>query len=1307
MHNPTTLSRKTSRPILALVTSALLVLGLALVAGAGPASAAVPTDFGDAPATYGTTLAGDGARHVLQPTVHLGPTIDSEADGQPATGADGDDNVGDDEDGVTFNPGLGYANPTVRTGTDATTGGTVVNHVAVDASVTGFASVWVDWNLDGDFADGGERVVDATPVAAGSNDLTFSRAVNPDDIRTYVRVRFSTDAGAIHAPTGQAPDGEVEDYRVLVERLLAPSACGPVTGPFYAMTFVRVSSQTGDGTVGSATRYDGVTVVGGRPVDMVMTVTGGRTQRLLVPPNGMSRVGDDANWNIFGARESATLSYAFVESGTDTPIAVNGVWTFNDTDDTESATWTPGSQLAGWAVTPGSKVVVAGDGQTTVRFLGTQSGNGDEWTRWQVWFTGRTSLQATWAGFQNSGFGLDGDGDTAVPPSCDDYGDAPASYGTTLADDGPRHRITPDLTLGTRVDVEGDGPAAGTGTEDDGAILDDEDGIAGTLMFSRTGPTTVTVAVTNNTAASATLAGWIDLDHDGQFEDGERAVANVAAGSGTSVHELDFPAGTASVATFARFRLYPGVVTSPEPSGAAAGGEVEDYPVSPPTDWGDAPDSYRTTSGTNGARAFIVDGLRLGASTDAELDGVPGATASGDDTTGTDDEDGVSRPIVAIVGEPTTVKISVTNDTGSTATLAGWLDLNQDGAFAFGEKGTVDGGGIFASIGAHTGTSVHTITFPASTATGASFARFRLFGGNLSALASPIGGATSGEVEDYPVTMATSDPKLELTKSARLVDTNGNGVADVGETITYSFTAHNTGNRDLTGVAVDDPMLKGAGIAVLPATQDVGLGDSVTFTSGAYAVTQADVDAGGVTNSATATGDFRGTPITSPPSGTTTAVPTAAPGLQIVKKATLQDTVVADGKATSGEKISYTFTVRNTGNVTVANVSVTDPKVTGLSPAAVTLAPGQSQVFTADDYTVTLSDLLGRELVNTATASGDPARGGPGVTSAPSTARTPTTQAGSGDSGCARGTMRVGGADRYETAALLSAGTFDGGADVVYVASGQTFPDALGGGVAAGHDRAPLLLVTRNAVPRSTAAELQRLAPKRIVVLGQAQAISARVATALKAYTTGSVTRIGGADRYATAALLARASYPGGAQTAYLASGEVFADAISGGPSAILAGAPMLLTRSGEVPAATLAALRALGVTKVVVLGGTDAVSGKAAATLPGSVKRVAGADRYATSVAIAEYTFPEIAAAPSWCRTVYLATGQEFADALTGGPVAAMVPGPVLLTPTAALEPVTGNEIESFDTLRAIILGGTVAVSKKTEQQAGGRLVR
>src|SRR5690606_7620344 len=89
----------------------------------------------------------------------------------------------------------------------------------------------------------------------------------------------------------------------------------------------------------------------------------------------------------------------------------------------------------------------------------------------------------------------------------------------------------------------------------------------------------VDVLVTNNTGQPATLAGWIDLDGNGTFDPDELETITVPANSGAAEYELSFGVPQASGNTYARFRLFPGDVSDPLATGAASGGEVEDYPV--------------------------------------------------------------------------------------------------------------------------------------------------------------------------------------------------------------------------------------------------------------------------------------------------------------------------------------------------------------------------------------------------------------------------------------------------------------------------------------------------------------------------------------------------------------------------------------------------------------------------------------------------------------------------------------------------------------------------------------------------------
>jgi subtilisin family serine protease/putative cell wall-binding protein len=187
---------------------------------------------------------------------------------------------------------------------------------------------------------------------------------------------------------------------------------------------------------------------------------------------------------------------------------------------------------------------------------------------------------------------------------------------------------------------------------------------------------------------------------------------------------------------------------------------------------------------------------------------------------------------------------------------------------------------------------------------------------------------------------------------------------------------------------------------------------------------------------------------------------------------------------------------------------------------------------------------------------------------------------------------RIAGADRYAVAANLSAASFAPGVPVAYLASGQTFPDALAGGPVAGRDGGPILLLTKDAVPSATAAELARLAPGRIVVLGGSGSVSDAVLSSLAAYTAGGVTRIAGADRYAVAANLSAASFAAdGPASVYVVTGVNYPDGLSSGPVAARAGVPVLLVSTDSLPASVAAELRRLNPSRVIIVGGTGSVS--------------------------------------------------------------------------------------------------------------------
>lgn len=294
---------------------------------------------------------------------------------------------------------------------------------------------------------------------------------------------------------------------------------------------------------------------------------------------------------------------------------------------------------------------------------------------------------------------------------------------------------------------------------------------------------------------------------------------------------------------------------------------------------------------------------------------------------------------------------------------------------------------------------------------------------------------------------------------------------------------------------------------------------------------------------------------------------------------------------------------------------------------------------------------------------------------------------------------RVAGDDRYATAAAISASVFGPGVPVAYVASGTVFPDALAGGVAAGRQGGPMLLVGRGDVPASTATELSRLQPKKIIVLGGTSVVSNDVVAALRAYTTGSVERLAGADRYATAAAISHATFAPGAAVAYIATGAGYADALSGGVAAGRQGGPVLLVSRDQVPGATAHELGRLQPKRIVVLGGasvvSDAVVGDLRAHTAGTVTRQAGTDRYATAVAISKATTGN-----GVSGTVYVAAGDGFADGLAGTPAAIRAGRPLLLLPPGTVPSDVLDELRRLNPSRIVILGGTSAVSSSVAVQ-------
>lgn len=186
---------------------------------------------------------------------------------------------------------------------------------------------------------------------------------------------------------------------------------------------------------------------------------------------------------------------------------------------------------------------------------------------------------------------------------------------------------------------------------------------------------------------------------------------------------------------------------------------------------------------------------------------------------------------------------------------------------------------------------------------------------------------------------------------------------------------------------------------------------------------------------------------------------------------------------------------------------------------------------------------------------------------------------------------RLSGVDRFATAVMISQSIAPQGNDTVFIATGETFPDALACGGASARLGAPVLLVTRHGLPQVTAEELTRLGARRIVVVGGTNTIDAAVLTLVQQLTGVKPERVAGRDRYATAAAVSQAFFPAPAPAAFVATGEQFADALTAGPVSGKLGGPVLLVRPEQLPPRVAQELGRMQPELLVVLGGHAAVT--------------------------------------------------------------------------------------------------------------------
>jgi len=277
---------------------------------------------------------------------------------------------------------------------------------------------------------------------------------------------------------------------------------------------------------------------------------------------------------------------------------------------------------------------------------------------------------------------------------------------------------------------------------------------------------------------------------------------------------------------------------------------------------------------------------------------------------------------------------------------------------------------------------------------------------------------------------------------------------------------------------------------------------------------------------------------------------------------------------------------------------------------------------------------------------------------------------------------RFAGVTAEGTAVQISKATFTTGADTVILAQVNQFPDALAGAPLAYKLQAPILLSPSSGLTEEIRAEIQRLAPKTIYLLGGTAALSFNIEAELRQ--NYEVRRLYGYTAEGTAVAIARELGTKGRSV--VASVRNFQDALVISSWAARQGVPILLTQSQELSADTQTVLKELNVTESLVIGGTAVVGAKVMDQLP-FPKRISGVTAYDTAVAVLQ-------AYPPTTAKLLMATGENYPDALTGAVRAAFYGSMVVLVPTHSAIPASlatllkswqGRQVESF--------GGVVAM--------------
>ena len=279
-------------------------------------------------------------------------------------------------------------------------------------------------------------------------------------------------------------------------------------------------------------------------------------------------------------------------------------------------------------------------------------------------------------------------------------------------------------------------------------------------------------------------------------------------------------------------------------------------------------------------------------------------------------------------------------------------------------------------------------------------------------------------------------------------------------------------------------------------------------------------------------------------------------------------------------------------------------------------------------------------------------------------------------------TERVAGRSRIETAVEVSKKYYES-ADTVIIANYEKFADSLSASALSKQLKAPILLVKKDQLDSVVAQEIKRLGAKNVIVIGGNHSVD-KAKNSLSQY---NVQTIAGSNRYETSAKIAQEIIKlTGTKKAVIASGEVFADALTVAPLANKNNMPILLVQPNNIPKATQEVLKQIE--EVIIVGGEKTISKEVENKLPNPT-RIAGANRYETAKKIYEYGFKDR-------KEVNIANGTTAADSLVIGSIDC----PILLAEANEIPEATKQAFEEAKFEKVNVFGGENSISESVVKE-------